>query len=358
MNSLKLLNRDSNIELLRILCICGVIILHYSNTQIGKALLYVDHESINYYVLMFLINISICGVNLFMLISGYYLSNNFKVILVKPIKLLFAVISFKFVIYCIHVFLSKETLGIVSIFNALLPTNYFIILYITVYLISPYINKIFLYSEYKVSRRFILILFMIFSVYPTIVDVLGRLGFNIWGLSSIGMYGSQYGYSFVNFLLIYCLGVFCNKLDFEKINYKKLIILLVVCNVVLNSWSYLDSNTAWEYCNPVLILQTIIIFILFKKIKIQKSKKINLLGDAAFTVFLLHFYFFNKLNIHYFVNSNILFFLMHIFSSCLIIYLICFFVHLCYKKIEAIIFNLTLFKSSILNKDITLVNNE
>ena len=255
-------------------------------------------------------------------------------------------------------FLLKETFELWSVFNTLLPTNYFVILYISVYLISPYINKIFYSNDYESSGRLILILFMIFSVYPTIVDILGRFGFNIFGLSSVGMYGSQYGYSFVNFLLIYCLGVFCNKLDFEKINYKELIILFAVCNIILNVWSYLDSNTAWEYCNPVLILQTIIIFILFKKIKIQKSKKINLLGDAAFTVFLLHFYFLNKLNINYFVNSNLLFFVMHIFSSCLLIYLICFFVHLCYKKIEAIIFNLTFFKFSILNKDITLVNNE
>ena len=108
MNKLKLLNRDSNIELLRISCIFGVIILHYANTEIGKALLYVNHESINYYVLMFMINISICSVNLFMLISGYYLSNNFKAILIKPIKLLFAVVLFKLAIYFTNVFFVKR----------------------------------------------------------------------------------------------------------------------------------------------------------------------------------------------------------------------------------------------------------
>ena len=48
-----------------------------------------------------------------------------------------------------------------------------------------------------------------FSVYPTIVDFLIEITkHEFLGLSSIGMYGSQYGYSIVNFTLCYCVGAF------------------------------------------------------------------------------------------------------------------------------------------------------
>lgn len=54
--------RDSNIELLRILTICGVVILHYNGTQ---AFSFVNDNSLNYYILLFLEGLCICAVNLF-----------------------------------------------------------------------------------------------------------------------------------------------------------------------------------------------------------------------------------------------------------------------------------------------------
>ena len=66
--------RQSNIELLRIISMFGIIILHYNNTLIGKAFTYAAGNEVNYNILFVLESIFICGVDLFMIISGYFMS--------------------------------------------------------------------------------------------------------------------------------------------------------------------------------------------------------------------------------------------------------------------------------------------
>lgn len=68
--------RNSNIELLRILTAMGIMILHYNNTTMGRGLTLAENYSINQMLLILLESLFICGVNLFVLISGYFLSTS------------------------------------------------------------------------------------------------------------------------------------------------------------------------------------------------------------------------------------------------------------------------------------------
>ena len=64
----------------------------------------------------------------------------------KPIQLLAQVIIFsvsKYALIC----LMKSNFNIRGLVGALIPANYFVILYIVVFIISPYINLIFDYVE-------------------------------------------------------------------------------------------------------------------------------------------------------------------------------------------------------------------
>ena len=74
--------RQTNIEILRIILIVGIIVLHCCNPSIGGALKYVEQGSINFYVLHILVSTFACGVNCFMLITGYFSADNYKII--KP----------------------------------------------------------------------------------------------------------------------------------------------------------------------------------------------------------------------------------------------------------------------------------
>lgn len=156
--------RDSNIELARILAIIGVIILHYNNPEIGGAFNYADKGSYNYYILYFLESISICAVNLFVLISGFFMYKTKSRNLMKPFQLLSQVIIFSGGIYLLKVLLGKAIFSPVSFVKALIPNNYFVILYIVLYFISPYLNIVFENLTEKKMREMVVILFLIFSI--------------------------------------------------------------------------------------------------------------------------------------------------------------------------------------------------
>ena len=90
--------RNSSIELLRIISICGVIVLHY-NGYVGNALDIVSKESLNYYILYFLEGLFVCVVNLFILISGYFSINSQNRKPYKVFNLIVEVIFFNIVFH-------------------------------------------------------------------------------------------------------------------------------------------------------------------------------------------------------------------------------------------------------------------
>ena len=87
-------DRESNIELLRILAMLGVIILHYNNPSIGGGLSFVKSGSINYWFLNFSESVFACAVDLFIIISAYFMGSSNKRDLWKPTLLLAQVIIF------------------------------------------------------------------------------------------------------------------------------------------------------------------------------------------------------------------------------------------------------------------------
>ena len=130
--------RQSNIELLRILLMLGVVILHYNG--VGGAL-YSAH-GINYFVVIIFESLFICAVDLFMLISGYFSCKSVKTVLQKPVRLVMQVTLFSVVFYIISNAISGS-FSLRSFIGTLIPTNYFVTLYIVVYLISPYLNLLY-----------------------------------------------------------------------------------------------------------------------------------------------------------------------------------------------------------------------
>ena len=340
-------NRESNIELLRILAMLGVIILHYNNPSIGGGLSFVKSGSINYWFLNLIESIFVCAVNLFMIISAYFMASSNKRDLWKPIQLLAQVIIFSVSKYTL-ISMIKCNFSIRGLVGALIPANYFVILYIVVFIISPYINLIFVHLDSRKRKLFICTLILLFSVYPTIVDVLIEVtkhSFN--GLSSIGVYGSQYGYSIVNFALCYCVGAYIRfeSEDISKVNTSKLIGGLLACVIIMTVWSalndrigYFTEKTAWEYCNPLVIVSAVCIFLLFKRINIKNSKLINSLAKGSFTVYLIHINLVTHVGVKLFVNKNIFFLLLHMALSSALIYFVCWIIYLVYSKFEKVAF--------------------
>ena len=236
----KVKERSSNIELLRIISMFGVIILHYNNTGIGKAMLY--SSGLNRMIIYLLESIFVCAVDVFILITGYFMFKTDKRTFDKPLRLLVQVISFKAALYVLKVIMGKTDFSIKHIVGCMIPANYFVILYIALYFISPYINNLISSLDFKHIKKFLVILIMTFSVYPTLVDIFSEITENEYmGLSTIGAYGSQYGYTIINFSLMYTIGTIIrkyedhNKASFEIMNYK-----LTPYIYIYNLFNYFD----------------------------------------------------------------------------------------------------------------------
>ena len=196
--------------------------------------------------------------------------------------------------------------------------------------LRPHLNN-------KNLKRFIVLLFVCFSIYPYLIDLFEiTLNTQFNGLNSIGLYGDQNGYQIVNFVLCWILGAYVRKMN-SKFNFKKCLIMIVfVCIVVLYSGEISLNlggtlEQAFSYCNPFIIIQAVLLFMLFKHLKFGRIKWINELAKCSFTVYLVHSYLLKMINVDKYVNSNSFVFFIHIVFTIVSIYFICYCVYYVYS---------------------------
>lgn len=325
--------RESGIELLRIILMVGVIILHFNNANIGGGFKDVNNN-VNYVILLILENIFVCAVDVFVIITGYFLCDNNKRSIIKIIELILQVILFKIGIYVISSIKDISNISIKGVLASCIPNNYFVILYITLYLISPYLNIILKKLNKIDYQKMLIILIIIFCCWNTLANGIENISKkSIAGLTTIGMNGNQAGYTIVNFILLYIIGAYIRLYNVE-ISKKKLFILVLIL-VILFVWSYIENKynfnsvIAWNYDNVLVILQAAIIFLIFKKLK-KNIKVINELAKASFTTFLIHTAFFRFIPISSIVNLNFVVMFFVIILSAIGIYIISYLIYKIY----------------------------
>lgn len=212
------MKRMSNIELLRILLGIFVIALHINNPSDGAAITYASENHINEAMLVIIKMASICAVNVFLLISGYFLTSSHKRNYWKILELFLQCIMFMMIKYVMYCALNINHFNVKELLISCIPNNYFITLYSTTYLVSIIVD----YGLDKMDRvqlkKIMISGIIVFSVVPTVLSVVSELfGRDFSGLNTIGIGGSQRGYTIVNFLLLYVIGACLRRLDL-KIN--------------------------------------------------------------------------------------------------------------------------------------------
>ena len=313
--------RNSSVELLRILSMMGVIFLHYQNATIGGAIAIAAKGSVNYEVILCLKTFALCAVNIFVLITGYYSFDRQTISWKKVLELIVQTIVISDAMYVLSVFLKISPFRLKELLLNSLPTNWFVILYLTLYICSTYLNRICAEMKEKQSARFLLMAFLLFSVWPNVVDILQEIfGREFRGLSSIGIEGSQNGYTIVNFGLLYLIGSFLGRYQIpDRLKNSNLILCFLVSAGTIFAWQHINTRTATEYCNPVLILESCVILCLFVRMHFY-HRAINSLAKASFTVYLTHIALLRRAQIDRFVNGSTPIFLLHIFCTVVIIY--------------------------------------
>lgn len=290
--STQIKERESGIELLRILAALGVVFSHFLN---GGAVF--DSESIsfvNYLVLTFLRSITISSVDIFIIITGYYMCSSQVRSVGKPLNLLLQVSFCGVILATIFYVAGFPGYTVKKIVTSAIPLNWFITLYVVIYIISPYLNVVYRnLASKKLWTVFIIMMIILFSIWPSLLGVAQHFGYPLDALSTYGRGGNNAGYTIVNFVTLYSIGAFLRVNEIEgKIKNKVLIIFILFCVIILWGMRFIPINTTpWHiagwYDNIFVILLSVFLFLLFKQFHFR-NRIINNLAKASFTCFIIH----------------------------------------------------------------------
>ena len=294
--------RNSNLELLRIIAMLFIVASHFAVHGFGSLGSFNEVNFIiansNNYLIYFLVIFGKIGVNVFVIISAYFMINSkftFKKLLRLGGEVYFY--SIMFLIIFSTVLFPAIPIGLGDVLISILPiskSNYgFITYYIVLMLLSPFLNKFIKELSRGTFLKLLLLLIFIWSIYPT-------------------FFGTTFGYSQISwFIVLYLIGSFINlHLDMDKINYKKLLIVLIASFALTylasaifgNLWLLFDITnsfsveitftTIYTYFtteNKFLILAiSVVLFLIFLKRKEFSNKYINYIAGSALGVYLIH----------------------------------------------------------------------
>jgi surface polysaccharide O-acyltransferase-like enzyme len=184
--------RNSSIELLRILCIFGIIFMHtiaFGGKEIAEY---------NRYIQIFINCFTNLGVTCFMLISGYY---GIMYKLERLISIDLMMIFYSVLHIVIRLVLHVET-GVTDMVSAVFPVISNLYWYMTAYfiiaLLSPWLNQIPERLSRESMRRILALFIFLFSAVPTFLhfDILRTEGKNVVYMAMvylIGRYLRLYG---------------------------------------------------------------------------------------------------------------------------------------------------------------------
>lgn len=292
-------NRDINkrnigLDILRIISMLMIIVLHY----LGKGgLLKAENTSEIYHVIYYFIEaLSIIAVNCYVLISGYFLiKSKFK--WKKVLQLWLETLFYSIFVYVIIVVLGLKEIDIKGIIKSLFPIitkeYWFINIYLVMYILSPFLNKLINCMSQKEYRKLLLILIICFSIISILPDVYTL--------------DSSHGYGIIWFVCLYLIAGYIRiydipkKLIADKKGYLLLLYFIFAIIVTIGMLAldfvgtYLGKGTLMDkfiqYNNIFVLMESIALFMFFKQLNIKNTKIIKIvefIAPLTLAVYLIH----------------------------------------------------------------------
>lgn len=317
-------NRDSNMELLRIMAIFLILFVHANFKSLGVVTSnHINGDFLDSFFRILFQFFGVIGVNVFILLSGWY---GISIKAIKTYSILFQCVFYASLFYFLNIYIFDLPFSFKSFKECFLLTSdyWFVKSYLLLYLLSPVLNEF-----AKNVRR------------PIFKSVL------------IGLYAYQFifawlfyestdyfncGYSPLSFINLYLLARFLRLHVRISYNNKTLVCALFLSNLVGTVIYVLPSLIRMggvglglllqSYVSPLVIVNAIILLLMFYNFQFRSSV-INTLATACFATYLIHgnahvinYYsdWFSYLHDKYYIW---LFWLL-VVISCLIIYILSF----------------------------------
>ncbi len=280
--------RDSSIELLRIISMIMILFHHFALH--GDFIWNASDLTIPHFWYNFILMGGKVGVNIFVLISGYFLISkkeslfNFKRIL----KFWGQVFFYSIFIYLLFCIFGKVQIDVKTLIKTLFPITFskwwFASVYFVLYLLHPFLNKFLNALNKRDYQYFLILILFLSSIIPTIT-------------------GSNFqGNSLTWFITLYAIGGYIKIFSLNnKFNLKHYVVLWILCSFLTYSLSVIFTFLTTKYDgfasyityfynqeNILILSISISMFMIFTKLKIKYSKYINVIGSCTFGVYLIH----------------------------------------------------------------------
>lgn len=276
--------RDSNIELLRLICMLLIVFQHCIHICAFPEIWNPQIMSAEVLTTAILVGLTYVGVNCFVLISGYY---GIKLKLRSVLNLYLICAIYALIGYLLHIYIDGANIdrGILyhSLFCISHSSLWFVKCYAGLILLSPLLNE----AMEHMSRRnyqWVLALLTILNVY---------FGF-LW---KDRVFNAD-GYTIANFVYIYIIGGYISRyVDIEWCRkHKTMNICIYLTSSLLWSGSIILERYVpmpreewfWGYNNPFTLIGSISFFMLFLSIPKFYNKWINWLAAGTFAVYVVH----------------------------------------------------------------------
>ena len=288
--------RNANIELLRLLSMIMVVFLH----ALGKGDLLPNLAKdgcVNGWIAWVLECLSISAVNIFMLISGYFLiKSEFK--LRRLLELVFEVMFFALGSFAVCLIFNINTGNEMNVYNTLfsvfpihMDLYWFITSYIVIYMLQPILKAGVEHMSQKQFGTMIIVLLVFESLFKTVLPV--RLE------------EDEFGYNVLWFLIVFLIGAYFRYYGFKHLTTTKkgaaayfgATILIFAETVALMFFTAKTGRLSeiegisTEYNHLFVLLSAIGIFAAFinaKPMKESFAKVICALSPMSLGVYLVH----------------------------------------------------------------------
>lgn len=281
-----IVERNSNLELYRIICMLFIIAHHYvvnSGLTTPDGPLVLDSINLKSCYLWTIGMWGKTGINCFMLITGYFMCKS-AITLRKFFKLILEIYFYQFIITFVFAIFGYESISIIKLIKMLLPfwgiqqnfTGCFIVFWLTIPFWNILVNNI-------TKKQHQLLLIIALTIYTLLGSVpTFHVTFN---------YVTWFGiiYLIASYIRLYPQPIFDNKSFWFYASVLFIAIaILSMCLLV----RYFGGNYAQFFVNDCNKIFAVIIatstFLWFKNINLHYSRIINLIGGSTFGVFLIH----------------------------------------------------------------------
>jgi len=228
------------------------------------------------------------GVNIFVLISGYFLITANSAKTSKVLKIWLQLFSYSVVIFLAVSICGAQPFGVKALIKRMLPISYtqwwFASTYFVLYLISPFINKMLNAFTKKEYQRFLLLLLFCWSIVPTITNMPLESNSLLW------------------FLFLYAVSGYIRLyVDVAAINSRKCIIIALVvllltylCALLLDMLGtkisfFAKHAVSFFYMEKLhILIVSLMLFMGFAGANIGYKPFINIVSSSCFGIYLIH----------------------------------------------------------------------